>query len=314
MSSLRFVKAIAVALAFLYSTSCKNKVTKVQENTPTNGTIHISVDESFEPVISEQVKMYEASNPQVNIIPHYKPEAECLRDLTRDTSNRLVIVTRGLDRKEENYFKDSLSYVPHWQGVATDAIALIVHKDSPDTLYTMEELRNMLQGKTARKINIVFDGLRATSTVRFAVDSILKGQPFDTSVVKAVKNSRAVIDYIAATPGAVGMVGISWIGNPEDTAQLKLLKKVKICYVRCERCGDSPYVKPTQASIMEKRYPLVRALYYIVKENFIGTGTGFSNFLQYERGQLIFRRAYLSPGTMNFVIRKVKINERLEKE
>jgi phosphate transport system substrate-binding protein len=73
---------------------------------------------------------------------------------------------------------------------------------------------------------------------------------------------------------------------------------------------DSPYVKPTQAGILTRRYPLVRGLYYILKENYNGLGSGFASFLKYERGQLIFRRAYLAP-VMDFEIRSVRINEKL---
>ena len=83
-----------------------------------------------------------------------------------------------------------------------------------------------------------------------------------------------------------------------------------MAYVQCDVCADSPYIKPTQFGILTKRYPLVRGLYYIVKENFTGLGAGFTNFLQLERGQLIFRRAYLGPN-MDFEIRKVRINQKL---
>jgi phosphate transport system substrate-binding protein len=119
-----------------------------------------------------------------------------------------------------------------------------------------------------------------------------------------------VLDYVANDANAIGIVGISWIGNPEDTAQVHMLKKVKIGLVKCEYCVDTPYVKPTQAGILSRRYPLVRGLYYIVKENYSGLGSGFAAFLKYETGQLIFRRAYLAP-VMDFGIRAVKINEKL---
>jgi phosphate transport system substrate-binding protein len=65
---------------------------------------------------------------------------------------------------------------------------------------------------------------------------------------------------------------------------------------------------PYQANIMRKRYPLVRGLYYILKENYDGLGSGFSNFMIYEKGQLIFRRAYLGPAKMNFTIRSASTN------
>ncbi len=50
---------------------------------------------------------------------------------------------------------------------------------------------------------------------------------------------------------------------------------------------------------------MVRGLYYILKENFSGVGNNFVNFLEYERGQLIFKRAYLVPARMNFDVRNV---------
>jgi phosphate transport system substrate-binding protein len=59
---------------------------------------------------------------------------------------------------------------------------------------------------------------------------------------------------------------------------------------------------------------LVRGLYYIMKENFSGLGSGLAGFMQYERGQLVFRRAYLQPQKMSFTIRNVIVNEKLKKD
>ena len=291
-------------------TGCNNTPKPTFSDSPEKGTIHISVDESFKPVIEEEIKVYESSFPETKIIAHYKTEAECFRDLYQDSNNRMIIVTRGLTGKEARFYNDSLGFSPVSNQIAWDAITILVNKNSNDTLFTMNRLFKQLTGRLGKRQPIVFDGLNATSTVRFVVDSILKGAQFDTSVVKAVKNSAAVMEYVASDPEAIGLVGINWIGNPEDTAQVRLLKKVKISYVQCQLCVDSPYVKPTQAGILTKRYPLVRGLYYILKENYNGLGSGFTTFMKYERGQLIFRRAYLAP-VMDFGIRAVKINEKL---
>jgi phosphate transport system substrate-binding protein len=293
--------------------SCDHPTNK-QTDTIRSGTINISVDESFKPVIDAEITAYEDSYPDAHIIVHYKPEAECLKDILYDTATRMVIVTRGLTDKEGQFFDNSLSYVPHWDKIATDAIAVIVNAKSTDTVFTFDQLKKILTGRSVKKQSVIFDGLSSTSTVRFAIDSILKGEKFDTSAVKAVKNSQGVLDYVAANAGAIGFVGISWIGNPEDSAQVAMLKKVKMAYVRCDECLDSPYVKPSQLEIETRRYPLVRGLYYVLKENYSGLGSGFTDFLQYERGQLIFRRAYLGPSKIGFQIRNVKINENLDTE
>lgn len=294
----------------LFFISGCNESIKGPTDTLKSGTIHISVDESFKLVMEEQIRVFEKSYPNAHIIAQYKTEADCFKDFYNDTLNRMVIVTRGLNDEEDVYFLDTLKFYPHWDNIANDAITVIVNSKSSDTLFTLERLRNQLSGKTNREQKIVFDGLNATSTVRFVMDSILKGEKFDTSVVQAVKNSQQVIDYVAKTENAIGFVGISWVGNPEDSAQVKMLKNIKIAYVSCVVCDSTPYVKPMQASILTRRYPLVRGLYYILKENYPGLGTGFVNFLNQERGQLIFRRAYLG-SRMEFGVRRVKINQKL---
>ncbi len=306
----KFVKPICVSVLLLIG--CDDKKTKGDfvSDSPTSGTINISVDESFKPVIEEAIRVYEGTHIGTKINAVYKPEAECFKDFYNDSSNRMIIVTRGLTRKESRFYTDTLGYTPISDRVAWDAITVVTNKDNPDSIYTLAELREVLQGKKGNAKKVVFDGLNATSSVRFAVDSILKGGSFDTTVVKAAENSRQVLNYIAKDKDAIGLVGISWIGNPEDTAQVNMLKKVRIAYLQCNVCDSTPYVKPNQQSILTKRYPLVRGLYYIVKENFSGLGSGFAQFLKYERGQLIFRRAYLGP-IMDFRIRTVIVNEKL---
>ncbi|MEP7164821.1 MAG: substrate-binding domain-containing protein [Ferruginibacter sp.] len=301
---------VFLMIVFLFTGCNQGKPKTNTDDTPLKGSIHISVDESFKPVIEEQIRMYETSFPGTHIIADYKPEADCLKDFFRDTLNRMIIVTRGLNSNEDQYMLDSLYYRPAWDKIATDAVTIIVNTKSNDTLFTIDRLKKQLTGKINRNQHIVFDGLNATSTVRYISDSILRGEKFDTTVVQATKNSREVIDYVAENENAVGLVGISWIGNPEDSAQVNMLRKVKIAYVQCGLCIDSPYVKPMQASILTRRYPLVRGLYYISKENYFGLGSAFANFMKYERGQLIFRRAYLGP-VMDFEIRNVRINEKL---
>jgi len=290
-----------IALLWVFFTSCHENV-RTDLDTPDRGTIHISVDESFKPVIDSEIQVFEALYPNAHIIPDYKPEAECFKDLMSD-STRMIIVTRGLTDQEEKYYKQKLSYSPTWTKVANDAIAVIVNKNAPDSLFSMNEIRGILEGTTADKQVAVFDGLKETSTIRFAIDSILKGKPLNPKKVFAEDSSRGVIDYVSNHTGVLGFVGVSWIGNPEDTTQTSFLTKVKIASIQCT-CPEQSYIKPYQANIMLKRYPMVRGLYYIYKENYAGLANGFGTFLEHERGQLIFRRAYLGPAKMNFTIRQ----------
>ncbi len=89
-------------------------------------------------------------------------------------STRMIIVTRGLTDNEEKFYKDSFSFYLNFEKIAYDAIAVIVNNNAPDSVFTMSAIRGILSGTTGDKEIAVFDGLRETSTIRFAVDSILK--------------------------------------------------------------------------------------------------------------------------------------------
>lgn len=292
----------------LVISSCKSYRKKLDE-LPDNkykGTIHVSADESFKPIIDEQVKVYQATYPGTKIIVQYKPEAECLKDLLVD-SVRMIIVTRSYTKEEKDFVIDSLKVSPESMIVARDAITLIVHSESNDTVFTMEDVRAVLKGRFTKNLIPVFDGVKATSTVRFIIDSVLHGDLL-TPGTMAARSSEGVIDYVSKNPDVVGFIGVSWIGNPEDTAQQSFLTKVKMIKIEST---DMPgyYVVPTQANIYIKRYPMVRDLVYILKENYKGLGNGFADFMSGEIGQLIFRRAYLMPAQKNFGIRPVRLKE-----
>jgi phosphate transport system substrate-binding protein len=279
---------------------------KTPRETPTSGTIHISVDESYEPVIDSEIKVFESSFPNAHIIPHYKAEAQCLRDLSRDSA-RLVLVTRGLTEAEEKFYKDSFYIEPTFGPLALDAVAIIVNNKSPDSIFEIKDLQNLLNGTDTKHV-AVMDGVTATSTVRYAIDSILRGQKLGKNVM-AAKSSEGVINYVSKNENAIGFVGVSWIGDERDPEQETWLKSVNVAAVRCSSCGGPTYVKPYQANIYLHRYPFLRDLYYILKENYSGVGNNFVNFLQYERGQLIFQKAYLWPTGMSFQKRDVQISQ-----
>lgn len=301
--------SVLVMISLVSACSGDGKKRKViaGDDTLTSGTIHISVDESFAPIIDSQIKVFMSQHPKATIIPHYKPEADCIKDLLSD-STRMVIMTRGLTDDEELFYKDTIGFVPLWGRIATDAIAVVMHPKAKDSLFSVSEIRSMLNGTSGYKYQLVMDGLKATSTVRFLMDSVLRGQPLSGNVM-AARSSEGVIDYVASNPGAMGFIGVSWIGNKEDPAQMSFQKRVRLAALQCANCEEEVFVRPYQANMALKRYPLNRGLYYVLKENFAGLGKGFVNFLTHEKGQLIFRRGYLVPDRMALQIRKANVSE-----
>lgn len=306
-----FFQALTIMAILFVTASCNPNKKKAKviagDDTINSGTIHISVDESFAPIIDSQIKVFMSLNPKAKIIAHYKPEADCLKDMLND-STRMIIITRGLSDDEELYYKDTLSFIPMHGRIATDAIAVITNNKAKDSLFSVAEIRGMLSGTSPYTYELVMDGLKATSTVRFLIDSVLRGQSLKGNVM-AARNSEGVINYVASNPNAIGFIGVSWIGNREDPAQLTFQKKVRLAALQCANCTEEVYVRPYQANMAMKRYPLNRGLHYILKENYAGLGKGFVNFLTHEKGQLIFRRGYLVPDRMALQIRKANVTE-----
>src|SRR5258705_4337904 len=252
---------------FFILSACSSAKTDPNLDTRDKGSINISADESFKPVIEAQVQVYEAGYPDVKLNVHYKPEADCLNDLTVD-SVRMIIVTRYISDDEKSFLVDSLKISPDQMMMAYDAIAVIVHPDEEIHRFTMKDIREILQGKFRENLIPVFDGLKATSTVRFIVDSVLRGDSL-TSKALAARSSEEVVDYVSKNPAAIGFIGVSWIANKDDAQQQSFLTKVRLAELECKGLPGQ-YVQPIQVNIYNGLYPLKRGLGFVLKENYKG--------------------------------------------
>jgi phosphate transport system substrate-binding protein len=289
----------------ILATACKTSSTTEQIDTPSEGRIRISVEESFKPFIEQELKVFALSFPKANIEVAYKSEIECFKDLASD-STRMIIVTRGLNKKEQANYKDQLSYAPTFGILAYNAIAVVVNKKSKDSVFTMAELSTALSGKNNKQV--VMDGSNLTGVVRFLKDSLLHQTAFGKNVVSA-KGSEEVISYIKDNPNAIGFVGMNWVGDNYDPKQMEDRKTLKMALVECTLCIEKGYYsQPSQSNISKGHYSLTLPIYYILKENAPGLGTGLLNFMSLERGQLIFQRAFLVPAKMGFKKRKGLLN------
>jgi phosphate transport system substrate-binding protein len=290
----------------IFFQACSDKSKEKKADRFDNGTIYISCDESFKPVIDAEIEVYQASYPDAHINVQYKPEADCLRDFGVD-SIRMIIATRGFSESERKFMIDSLKVGPVQATVAHDAIAVIIHPEAKDSFFTMDRIRDLVSGNLKENLIPVFDGLKATSTVRFMIDSVLKGKSLGKNVVGA-QSSEGVIDYVSKTPNAVGFIGVSWVGNKEDTSQQSFLKKIRLARLESTDSANA-FVLPVQYLIYTKSYPMVRDLVYVLREQQYGLGGAFANFLKSDRGQLIFRRAYLQPAKKPFYVRRAELKD-----
>jgi phosphate transport system substrate-binding protein len=286
----------------IFFVACDPPGEKKETDTLSSGNISISVDETFKPIVEEQIKVFDSSFPEGNIVVHYKSESQCIQDFLKDSA-RLILVTRDLNANEKKLCEQK-KLVPTPLAVAKDAVAVILSKGAADTAFSIPELKGILTGKYKKKFTVVFDN-QGSSTLRFMMDSILKGEPLGANVF-AAKGNDSVISYVEKNPDAIGFVGVSYVSDFNDPEGLAFISNIEVASI----FNDSlqKFYKPYQAFIAPDYYPLTRNLYYINRETYPGLGTGFANFLTRERGQLIFKQARLFPLRTNIIFREAQVN------
>lgn len=299
--SFRKMNAVYLAAITLMAACGPNPNAK-KLDTATEGTIRISVDETYKPLIDSEIKVFESLYPKAHIIPTYKPEAECFKDLLNDSA-RLVIVTRDFNQQERDYFKQ-IKITPNSLLLAWDALALVVNKDNPDSILNMEQVRGIMNGNNKdRKWQLVFDNANS-STVRYIMDSINMGKPLPTNTM-AAKTNPEVVDYVSKNKDAIGVIGVSWISDPNDSLSMAFTKQVSVVRIRAD--NGSEFVKPYQAYIGIGTYPLKRGFFYCLREPYHGLGSGFATFLGSYEGQLVIKQFRLFPARLNVVFREANL-------
>ena len=279
-------------------------------DTPTSGSVKIAVDESLRPLLEAEVNTFEGLYPRAEIHASYYPEAEAIDALMND-SVRLAVVTRRFTEEEKAYFKN-IKITPTERDVAISAVALIVNRNNPDTLINMDQIRALLQGKinnwsqlgskNKAGIEIVFDNPNS-GLIRHLKDSVADVDNLPANTF-AVENNEAVIDHVSKNPNAIGLIGLEWISDKDDSTSNSFLKRIRVMGV----AGDSTHFKPYQAYLALKYYPLSRRITILSREARSGLGSGFMAFVASERGQRIVLKAGLVPVTMP--LRVVEIDRR----
>ncbi|WP_026461821.1 PstS family phosphate ABC transporter substrate-binding protein [Adhaeribacter aquaticus] len=312
---LRYIIFLVIGSSGL--TACNNNSGKPPvTDTGTSGDIKIVVDESFEPILDSHVYTFEKTYKYATIRASYKPEGEAIRDLLND-SVRLAIVPRELTDEENKVFKN-IKITPRVTKIAIDGVALIVHPNNPDTLLAIPQLQDIFTGKvkswkqinsksSLSDITIVFDN-NNSSTARYILDSINHKQPLAPNAF-AAKSHKALIDYVANNPNAIGVLGVSWISDFDDPNAMGFLDKINVVSVGLKVNPSKPdtYYQPFQAYLAQGTYPLRRNLYIISREARVGLGTGFAAFVARDKGQRIFLKSGLVPA--NAVLRLVTVTE-----
>lgn len=123
--------------------ACQSKPKDGQTDTYTSGVIAIAADESFQPIVQEEIDVFEGLFPLAGIVPRYVTEVDAVNLLLKD-SLRLAITSRRLTPEEMNFPQPEV--FPQEIKIATDGLALITHLGNPDSLISVKDIRRILTG------------------------------------------------------------------------------------------------------------------------------------------------------------------------
>lgn len=289
---------LLVLIIPMYFASCSEIVDKDNQ---TSGSIKISIDDTYKPVMEEQLKVFTSRFPNAHIIAEYKPESECIKDFFEDTT-RVIFVTRELSAEEVKYALDK-GLVTKSMALARDAVVFITSKNNKNPQFTIKELKDILTGIN-KKYQIVFDH-KNSSTVRYVTDSLIAGSKLSENIF-ATNNSEEVINYVSKNDNAIGVIGVSWIADRKDSVVEQFLNSINVAGIQPDNDSIKSFVMPYQAYIGLKEYPCTRNLYFITKETWQGLGTGLVNYLCRD-GQLVFKQAKMFPLRVNVMLRETTV-------
>lgn len=300
----------ALCMSYVVCSSCSNG------STPTQGKQKIYIDESYQQLFEGEVESFEGLYKAGDIVDIYKPEGEVIRAFLDDTC-RMIVLGRDLNKQEKDFFI-SQKLSPVSTKIAVDALAFITNKNNPIENLTYNELKDVFTGKITSwklldssvkekssqdtSITIVFDNDKSCN-VRMVKEKFLNGSELPKNCF-AVKTNPEVIDFVSKNKSAIGIIGVNWISDRDDTLTRTFLSKVNVLGVSSEeQPGD--FFQPFQAYIHSGEYPFCRDMYIINGEGRTGLGTGFAAFLAGDKGQLIILKSGMVPATQP--VRLVKI-------
>ena len=234
--------------------------------------VEVAIDETFQPILSEALQQFNMRYVEADVKPYYVTEDSAIQMLL-DDSVRCCVATRKLTETQKQVLKKRVG--PVMQSIiATDAIALVVSKDNPDTLITVDELRDIVSGKITRweqlergqkqgEIKVVFDN-SYSSTVRYMTDSLCRSKKLGGNLYAQGSNLKA-IQVARENKDVIAIVGVDWL---RQDSIIKTFYDLDVNVMMVSKKGgeEADYFRPYQYYIATGDYPLVRSVYVITTD------------------------------------------------
>lgn len=272
--------------------SCKKDVDKKDQadNEAYNkGVTEMYVESSVYPIVDDINEVFRTYYTDADIQLKMLSQNEILNALYKDT-NRLAVLPKDFSAKELEVFKGRV--VPKITPIAKDAVLFVSEKQTKDTLLNYRDVLDVFKGtRTSDKVFVFHD---ANSALVNKVMNDAKVSELSKNVYY-VKTVEELVQYIGKNKNAIGVVGINWMVQPDDKIK-EYIPRLRSLYVYNDSLKQ--YYMPSQSSIADNTYPLIRTINIVDIQGKTGLGTGFATFAASDKGQRIILKSGLMPVTL----------------
>lgn len=279
-----------LGLSLLISCKKENKeaVAEVKEAYD-RGTTEMYVESSVYPIVEDINQVFKSYYANANVKLTMLSQNEILNAVYKDSS-RLAILPKTFTEKELATFKGRV--VPKITPIAKDAVLFITQKTATDTLINYNDVVEIFKGtKKSDKVFVFHD---ANSAIVKNIMNDAKVSAISKNVYYA-KTVEEIVSYINKNKNAIGVVGINWMLQPDEKIK-ESIKQLRSMWVYNDSLKK--YYAPSQSTIADNTYPLIRTINIIDVQGKTGLGTGFASFAASDKGQRIVLKSGLMPVTL----------------
>jgi phosphate transport system substrate-binding protein len=284
-------------------------------DTPTSGKITMGIDDSYKLLLDAELYAFQTMYKYAKIDTIVGNETDII-DLFLKDSIPLMIVNRKLTQEEEQYLNER-KIIPKTTKIAYDAIAFIVNKESSDTNFYYDRIKDIFTGKI-KTWNQIDPKRSSRDSVKIVFDNYKSGNPryfkekFGLTTLPpscyALNNNEEVINFVEKNKNSIGVLSVNWISDKADTVSHGFLDRINVLQISGAGNNDpsTNFYSPHPGYIVQGDYPFTREVFCINRQTYSGLAYGFSAFIAGEKGQLIVLRSGLVPASQPVRLVEIK--------
>lgn len=174
--------------------------------------------------------------------------------------------------------------------IGLDALALIVHRENPLDSITLQQAKDIYQGKITnwKQLGgpdgeiVAFNRESSSGTYEFFKKKVLNKEDF--AQLQTVGANGELTEKVSDNPLTIGYVGIAYV-NPKRVKTLKVYNEEK-----------KASIAPTISNSLNKTYPLVRPLFFYYLKRDEAKVKQVIDYIKSQKGQLMVKSVGYPPN------------------